>query len=150
MSKKDRFSERDFCEEWYSRITRRKTSGCFTISYPFAKDNPCFANSRQIAINRFPTFDQRFRLDAKFKIHYSKFMQDYLDGQIASSWIRWKNFQHLFISINIDSLLSRFSLLDKLLRIFVYYLCFVNCSTSNLFAKINHSPIFRIFTYGTC
>lgn len=67
------------CEELFGRITRRAASGRFIVSYPFTKDNPCFVDSRLIAINRFRALERRFKSDPSFKLDYSKFMREYLD-----------------------------------------------------------------------
>lgn len=70
------------CEELFIRTIHRDLSNRFVVSYPFAKDNLCFIDSRQIARNRFCTLERRFRSNPEFKIDYHKFMQDYLDSGI--------------------------------------------------------------------
>lgn len=59
----------------------REASGRFVVSYPFVKGNPCFVDSRQIAINRLRALECRFKMDNEFRISYNKFMQDYLDSE---------------------------------------------------------------------
>lgn len=61
------------------QITHRAPSGRFIVSYPFVKDNPCFVDSRQMAVNRFRALERRFKSDRAFKLDYHKFMQEYLD-----------------------------------------------------------------------
>ncbi|XP_024882128.1 uncharacterized protein LOC112461207, partial [Temnothorax curvispinosus] len=68
------------CEELFAQTTRRDASGRLVVSYPFKRDKPCFVGTRQVALNRFRALERRFKLDAKFKLNYNKFMQDYLNN----------------------------------------------------------------------
>lgn len=74
-------SPEDFvCENHYLKNVSRSASGRYTVALPFRDPDPKIGNSYNSAYKRLRSLERRLSKDPQLRIHYSNFLQDYLDS----------------------------------------------------------------------
>lgn len=69
------------CEEFYKKTTYRNNEGRYVVSLPFSSGSlPDLGNSRESALRRFYSLENRLSKNSDLKKQYSDFMHDYIDS----------------------------------------------------------------------
>lgn len=71
--------EDDLCETKYLNSVYRNPEGRYVVALPFKDDEPSFSNSRNLALKRFISLEQRLLKDPALYTEYSNFLKEYLN-----------------------------------------------------------------------
>ncbi|KAK9720233.1 Protein of unknown function (DUF1759) [Popillia japonica] len=66
-----------YCEEHFRNSIKRNSDGRFVVKIPFKQNYECLGQSRNLALNRFYSQEQRLVKDQELYEPYKKFMREY-------------------------------------------------------------------------
>lgn len=72
-------SDDQYCGEYFLKTIKQDTSQNFIVLLPFCKADPTFVNSREMALNRFLSFERRLLKQPPVHNQYIEFMTEYLE-----------------------------------------------------------------------